>query len=156
MGRFRPVRTCSNRPIKSAVGLNLEPDPRFGSRGAPNFEPDLGPVRPGPGSNRGSGPDRGITTVDDRWIRWSGEILRTTRNKALVHVHFCFCKIIQLVKHPIRYDLMISTHPYGLNLKQEVAVAEKITTRTGYARNGRPASVSSVTAWEACLSLRPC
>jgi hypothetical protein len=48
--------------MKSATCLNLKLDPRFGSRRAPNFGLDLGLVRPGSGSNCGSGPDHGITS----------------------------------------------------------------------------------------------
>src|SRR5712691_5324521 len=41
---------------------NPEPDLGSGSPPMPNFEPDSGPVQPGSGPNRSSGPNCGITT----------------------------------------------------------------------------------------------
>jgi hypothetical protein len=43
--RFSGVQTGSDRSMKSATCLNLKLDPRFGSRRAPNFGLDLGPVQ---------------------------------------------------------------------------------------------------------------
>src|SRR5271168_3500737 len=50
--RFRPI----------VHPLNLDPDLRFGSGNSLNLGLNLGPVQAGSGSNRGSEPDRGITT----------------------------------------------------------------------------------------------
>src|ERR1700678_738004 len=50
--RFRPI----------VHPLNLDLDLRFGSGNSLNLGPNLGPVQAGSGSNRGSEPDRGITS----------------------------------------------------------------------------------------------
>ena len=43
--------------------LNADPDLGFGSAISLNFDPNLGPVLVGSGSNRGSEPNIGITTM---------------------------------------------------------------------------------------------
>jgi hypothetical protein len=43
---------------------NLELDHRFGPTPCPNFEPDFGQVLKGSGSNHGSEPDLGISTIE--------------------------------------------------------------------------------------------
>src|SRR6202522_3966487 len=52
--RFRPI----------VHPLNLDPDLRFSSGNSLNLGLNLGPVQAGSGSNRGSEPDRGITTYN--------------------------------------------------------------------------------------------
>jgi len=58
-------RVCPNRVQKrfSPIihSLNADPDLGFGSAISLNFDPNLGPVRVGSGSNRGSEPNIGIT-----------------------------------------------------------------------------------------------
>jgi len=57
--------------------LNTEPDLRSGSAISLNLDPNLGPVRTGSGSNRGSEPNHGITNNLDiiqtplqEWLIW--------------------------------------------------------------------------------------